>query len=134
MAIKYKHSVNTRPLSRQECKDSLDEIVTIFKSRQDLKIEMMFGFAWGNEYKDWTPFFVSPDEIVTEIDKAEKSGTGSFYNDDTFLFLEESRCEIRFCHDYDIHLDFEEHNQVVDAILKAWKNRKIIWEEKEKTP
>jgi hypothetical protein len=46
---------------------------------------MMFGFAWGNEYKDWTPFIVSINEILNEIEKANNTGTGDFYNDDLRL-------------------------------------------------
>jgi hypothetical protein len=86
MANQYQNSIYTKQLSSQECKKCLDEIIDILKARQVLEIEMMFGFAWGNEYKEWTPFIVPPDEITIEIDKAEKSGTGSFYNDDSFLY------------------------------------------------
>ena len=73
MTRQYKNILYSRQLSRQECKNCLDEIIEILKTRKVLEIEMMFGFAWGNEYKEWTPFIVSPDEITIEIDKAEKS-------------------------------------------------------------
>jgi hypothetical protein len=92
------------------------------------QIEMMFGFAWGNEYKGWTPFIVSADEIAIEIDKAEQSGTGSFYNDDTFFYLGELNCEILFCHEYDIHLEFDKPNEVVNDIIKGWRTRNLIQE------
>lgn len=123
MEKKYKYIVYTRQLSREECKSSLDEIIDILRGHQVLQIEMMFGFAWGNEYKEWTPFMVPIDEITLEIDKAGQSGTGDFYNDDTFVTLDEQKCEILFCHEYDIHLEFDEINKVVKDIIESWRNK-----------
>lgn len=91
-----------------------------------MEIEMMFGWAWGNEYKDWTPFMVSTNDIATEIDKAEQSGAGNFYNDDTFFYLKEWHCQILFCHEFDIHLDFDENNNLVDDIIGRWKKKRIL--------
>jgi hypothetical protein len=126
MSKQYKNTVYTRQLSREECKQCLDEIIDILKNNEVPEIEMLFGFAWGNDYKDWTPFLVSSDEITIEIDKAERSGTGDFFNDDTFFFLPEFDCEILFCHDCDIHLKFDQSNMVVTAIIEAWKRRDMI--------
>ena len=128
MSRKYKYIIYARQLSRQEYKNCLDEIIHILRSHYVLQIEMMFGFAWGNEYKDWTPFVVATDQIAIEINKAEQSGTGSFYNDDTFFYLGESNGEILFCHEYDIHLEFDEPNEVVNDIIKGWRTGNIIQE------
>lgn len=85
---------------------------------------MLFGFAWGNYYKNWTPFKVSIESIITEIDKAEKSEAGDFFNDDIFFYLPD--CEILFCHEYDIHLEFDQRNVTVNAIFEAWERKDII--------
>jgi hypothetical protein len=61
MTRQYKNILYSRQLSRQECKNCLDEIIEILKTRKVLEIELMFGFTWGNEYKEWTPFIVSPN-------------------------------------------------------------------------
>src|SRR5260370_25660787 len=78
MSIKFKHIIYTKQLSREDCKNCLGEIIAILKANQVPEIEILFGFAWGNDYKDWMPFLVSTDEIMIEIDTAEKSGAGSF--------------------------------------------------------
>jgi hypothetical protein len=126
MAKKYKYRVCTRELSRQECKNCLDEIIDILRVHQVLQIEMMFGLAWDNEHKEWIPFIVPPDEITLEIEKAEQTGIGNFYNADTFLTLHELNSEILFCHEFDIHLEFDEINNVVNDIIEAWGSRDII--------
>lgn len=126
MSKRYKNIVYTKQLSRVECKACLAEIISIFRATKILEIEMMFGFAWGNDYKDWTPFIVPTDNIMVELDKAEKSGAGSFFNDDTFFYLPELTCEILFCHEYDIHLEFDQSNITVNSIIEAWKKKNII--------
>jgi hypothetical protein len=126
MSKQYKNTVYTKQLSREQCKNCLDEIIDILQINQVPEIKMLFGFAWGNDYKDWTSFLVSTDEITIEIDRAEKSGTGNFFNDDTFFYLPEFDCEILFCHEYDIHLEFNQSNMVVNAIIEAWKRKDMI--------
>ena len=126
MSKQYKNIVYTKQLSREECKTSLAEIISIFRAAKIVEIELLFGFAWGNEYKDWTPFIVPTDNIMVELDKAEKSGAGSFFNDDTFFCLPELDCEILFCHEYDIHLEFDQPNVTVNAIIEAWERRNMI--------
>jgi hypothetical protein len=77
---------------------------------------MLFGWAWGNDYKNWTPFTTTVEEIAGEIDKANKSGSGSFYDDDTVLYLNHLTTEILFCHEHDIHLSYNEANPIVNSI------------------
>jgi hypothetical protein len=113
-----------------EYKSSLDEIVAILKYHNEIEVEMLFGCAWGNEYKDWTPFIISSEFIMNEIDKAEKTGTGSFYDDDTFLYLDDIGTEILFCHEHDIHLSYNETNELVTNILDAWEAKGIIQEKR----
>jgi hypothetical protein len=38
------------------------------------------------------------------------------------------RSEILFCHEYDIHLEFDQSNEVVNDIIEAWKGKNIIQE------
>jgi len=126
MSKPYKNIVYSKQLFREDCKICLFEIIDTLKANEILEIEILFGFAWGNEYKDWTPFIVPTDNIVLGLDKAEKSGAGSFFNDDTFFYLKELDCEILFCHEYDIHLEFDHSNMVVNTIIEGWKRRDMI--------
>jgi hypothetical protein len=125
--MNYTNAVFTRKLNELEYKSCLLEIIDILKCEKVLEIEIMFGFAWGNEYKDWTPFTVSLDNIMTQIDEAEKK-TGTFFEEDTFLYLHDITTGILFCHEHDIHLDYNETNKIVAAIISAWETKNIIQE------
>lgn len=126
MSKTYKNIVYTKRLSREDYEACLYEIINILKANKIREVEMLFGFAWGNDYKNWTPFIVATDDILIEIDKAEKSGAGDFFNDDTFFTLPNLGCEILFCHEYDIHLEFDQSNVVVNAITVAWNSKDMI--------
>jgi hypothetical protein len=79
----------------------------------------LFGTFWGNDYGDWTAVSVKLTEIAKEISMAESVSTGSFEEDDFFVIINELKTEILFCHEYDIHLEYNEENNVT-AVLEHW--------------
>jgi hypothetical protein len=56
-----------------------------------------------------------------EIALAESVSTGSFEEDDFFITLSEFQTEVLFCHEYDIHLKYNEENDVTTAVLDHWR-------------
>ena len=126
----HKNTIFTRQLSIAEYKSCSDEIMAILRNNKVFDVEVMFGWAWGNEYKDWTPFTVSLENVLTEIDKAQKTGNGSFYENDTFLLLSDRDTEILFCHEHDIHLNYNETNKIVSDVLNAWEAEGIVHEKR----
>jgi hypothetical protein len=101
-------------------------LIDIFKKNEIKDVEILFGWAWGNEYKVWTPFNVEIDNILDEIYKAEKTGYGNFYKDDIFITLNEFQAGIRFCHEHDIHINYNSECDIVLDIVSAWEKKKII--------
>ena len=87
---------------------------------------MLFGWAWGNEYRDWTTFVIQIDSIVKEITIAENLGVGRFGHDDLFLTSSVFSTEILFCHETDIHLRYIDENALVNDILKLWKVKNYL--------
>lgn len=110
--------------------DCLHEILDILKSNNVFEVEMLFGWAWGNEYKNWTLFITKVEGVPGEIDYANKYGRGSFYDDDTIFFLTDINTEILFCHEHDIHLSYNEANPIVHSILDAWNAKDLILEKR----
>ena len=89
------------------------------------EVKLLFGYAWGNEYKNWTPFQISLKEIANEIKRAEDSGFGTFGDDNLHLLIDSENIEILFCHEMDIHLSFNETNKLIANILRNWKEKGI---------
>ena len=69
----YRNTIFTRQLDNMELEICCNEILDILKNNKVIEMELLFGFAWGNEYKDWKPFIVAVEGIIDEIDKANKS-------------------------------------------------------------
>ena len=95
--------------------------------RHNIKnVEILFGFAWGNEYQNWTPYIVDVSSIESEISKAEALKVGFIGDDDFYITHEGYEIEILFCHECDIHLSFNQSNEIVNDILKDWQEKNII--------
>jgi hypothetical protein len=92
--MNYKNTIFTRQLDFIVYENCLFEILDILKNNKVLEVEMLLGWAWGNEYKNWTSFTTAVEGISGEIDKANKSGSGSFYNDDTVIYLNNIGAEL----------------------------------------
>ena len=129
--MKYTYTIFTKVLAETEYKNWLSEIIEILKNNDIHEVEILFGVAWGNEYKDWTPFKVDVEEIVNEIKEAEKMNVGRFSHDDFFIMVSEIEVEILFCHECDMHLSFNDQNRVVSAIINEWEINRIIHVRKE---
>jgi hypothetical protein len=62
----FRNTIFTRQLDLIEYENSLYEILDILKNSKVLEVEMLFGWAWGNKYKNWTPFTTTVEEIAVE--------------------------------------------------------------------
>jgi hypothetical protein len=128
--MEHKNTIFTRQLDLIEYENCLYEILDFFKDNKVIEVEIMFGWTWGNEYKNWTPFTIAIEGVVDEIDKANKSGSGSFYDDDMVFYLNNIGIEILFCHEHDIHLNYNEANELINKIIDARNAKNIIHEKR----
>jgi hypothetical protein len=62
----FRNTIFTRQLDLIEYENSLYEILDILKNSKVLEVEMLFGWAWGNKYKNWAPFTTTVEEIAVE--------------------------------------------------------------------
>ncbi|KQC32808.1 hypothetical protein AAU57_05390 [Nonlabens sp. YIK11] len=112
-------------LSKEIYSINLDAIINILKMCGHEQVDLLFGFSWGNDYKDWKEFKVPVQEIKNEIVLAQKKGVGEFGANDLFITIPELQTEILFCHEMDIHLRYEKRNRVVNEIVSFWHNEPL---------
>lgn len=129
----YQNEAFTKVLSHVDYDNMLDEIVIIFKQNKTVSIELVFGSAWGNVYKDWKPFSVNIDSITKEIKIAENLKVGNFGDDDLFIICPTFEVELLFCHERDIHLRYNDANRLVLDILQLWKDKNLFHLERQLT-
>jgi hypothetical protein len=116
----YKYTISTPVLTSAQRREELSFLIELLNREGYHSVDILFGTFWGNDYGDWTAVSVKLTEIAKEISMAESVSTGSFEEDDLFVIINELKTEILFCHEYDIHLEYNEENNVTAAILEHW--------------
>ena len=124
--MEFHKEVFSKVLSIVDYKTKFQEVIDILDRHNCKEVEILFGFAWGNTYKDWKPFKVHLYQVSHEIQLAEQLGEGKFVDDDFYIIIHEPQLEILFCHERDIHLCFNEGNPIATEILNNWKAEDLI--------
>jgi len=119
--MEFLHSIRTPFLSSDQRQRELNEIIELLRVHRILKVEILFGVFWGNDYGNWTPIPVGLDEIKSKILEAEDSKAGTFDEHDFTIIVNNTETEILFCHEYDLHLDFNVETDLVHSILDHWR-------------
>ena len=100
----------------------VDFIVDVLKNNGVIEVEMLYGWSWGS----WETFYCDITEVKNEIKKQETLTGGFFGENDVHVRVDALETEITFCHECDIHIEFNTINRVVTEILHHWNTRKII--------
>lgn len=120
--MKYQYTVRTPYLNSSQRQSELYFLLELLYSHEVDGVELLFGAFWGNDYRNWTPVFVYINEIVAEIALAESTQAGTFEEDDFTVIVNKYNAEILFCHEYNIHLSYNEENKFVNSLVAHWKN------------
>ncbi len=112
----------TYPLTKEQVRDELMFCSEYF-SKQGAKLcEVLFGFAWGNQYypsAEWPYEKIKLSELPDKVRTVENSGIGSLGTDD--LFVKIRGLQFRFCNDSDIHIYFTEPCEDIEYFYSRWK-------------
>lgn len=124
--MEFQKEVFSKVFSLKDYKARFDEIIHILEKHSCKEVEILFGVAWGNTYKDWTPFTVPLHQVAHEIELAEQSGEGWFGDEDFYIIIHEPEMVVLFCHEADIHLRYNEENSITTEILASWEAEHLI--------
>ena len=124
--MEYKVEVFSKILSLSEYKNAINKIIAMLRNNGIQEVEILFGFAWGNEYNNWNSMPIRTDSILSEIVKAESMGVGELGRDDFYITCTNLQTEILFCHETDVHLRYTHLNQPVEDILNLWLQENIV--------
>ena len=122
----HKLTVFTTILSNEDLRSTLKQLLDIMAKLSTEEVDIMFGFAWGLEYKDWTPFRVQTSAVLMEIQKAEELKVGSLGHDDFHLIFDDLQTEIIICHESDIHLNYNTENNLTSNMMNYFDSRNLV--------
>ena len=100
-------------------------LVEHFRSKGYETCEASFGFAWVNDYysdpnRKQGP--ISLDSLVAEVHRAGTLGWGGLGTNDLFVKVPPLAPEFRFCNDSDIHLMFDEPEDLTEFFYRRWES------------
>ncbi|HLA60801.1 MAG TPA: hypothetical protein VK626_01025 [Nitrospiraceae bacterium] len=111
------------PTKPEAIKEELRYLANYLGAHNHKTCEVLFGFAWGIEYypdKDWTYLEFQIEKLVEEVEQVETLGRDRLGDHDLFIRLPKTGLEFLFCHHCDIHLTFEERNEIADFFNQRW--------------
>lgn len=112
----------THPLSKEQLRNEFRHFAKFFSAKGVSTCQVLFGFAWGNEYypgNEWTEENIALASLVKKIEEVEGSGMGALGRDD--LFVKVPGMEFQFCHESDVHIFFGEDHPDVESFFQRWK-------------
>jgi hypothetical protein len=120
------YTIRTDKLDMQVYLNCFSEVLLILKANNIMEVELYFSNAWGNEYRNYTPFNITLDLIQNEIDLAEKSGAGHFGHDDLFISVNHLDTEVLFSHESMFCMDYNTENTLVSDIIRMLNAMSIL--------
>lgn len=110
-------------LARDALWQELNFLIGHFRDKEILKCEVLFGYSWGIYYYDGQPWKEEEIDLLSLIElihKTERSGIGTFGESDLIISL--PGIKFNFCHEGDIHIEFENGSSDALVFLDRWKN------------
>ena len=119
-----KKEILTYPLSKEQIDKELAFFAQYFIESGHKEFEILFGYAWGNEYYDtneWNYETIEIEQLVNKVTSLEAKGFGVLGCDDLFIKIPGQSFDFRFCNDSDIHISFKESNSIIEDFYNRWK-------------
>jgi hypothetical protein len=123
-----KREILTYPLERSQVKEELAFFVEHFSHFGFETCEVLFGSAWGIDYyptAEWHYVKLRLVDLVMEVERVEGGEWGPLGSNDLFVRFPSLAVDFHFCNDSDIHIYFEEPNDVTEFFYLRWKARQF---------
>jgi hypothetical protein len=121
MSGKYKYTITIPDLSASQLKADIFNLVNLCDHLNIPHISVLFGFAWAESAYNWIPQDMKSSNLLTEIMKLEDSKFGQLGQDDIFIdFPTFPDTQLNYCHHSEIHLMYNEENQLITKYKQIW--------------
>lgn len=106
----------------EEFHRKLEDLIAFLNSGSIHEVDVVFGFAWGNEIDDgsWNAQRLHPDQILPRIQSYEGMEFGRFGDDEVEVRLLHEEVSILFCHERDVHLKFVQETALVGELKRLF--------------
>ncbi|MCD6010483.1 MAG: hypothetical protein K0Q79_345 [Flavipsychrobacter sp.] len=120
--MEYEYSITTIPLHKRGFRAEVKEVIATLKRHNIIHVNLMYGWSWG----DWTPFESLVNDVLINIDKQRQKTGDRFPGNDVYIDISNLEVQIIFCHEHDIHLQFNRVDKFILEIISRWGTKKIL--------
>lgn len=116
----------TNPITPAQMHEELAFFIQFFMQLGREQCEVIFGFAWGNEYypgREWSVITIPLVGLAEELRRVEAAELGRLGDDDLFVSVPPLPLEFHFCHESDLHITFSEPGEITEHFYQRWKSR-----------
>lgn len=103
--------------------ERVNEVIALLIKNNVIAVEMFFGWLWDNE---WESFTANVPDIMYHIRRHEQKTGSHFGENDVYINLRELETQIVFCHEADLHIEFNNSNPLVRDILTIWETAGLL--------
>ncbi len=111
----------TKVLTPDELRTEFEFCIRYLQELGHSRASVLFGWSWGNEYYptgEWQSEKIELEKLSTKVQEVEDSGIGRFGDND--LFVEVEGLLFTFCHESDVHMEYEVGSEITEILLKRW--------------
>jgi hypothetical protein len=115
--MKFITTVIVQPFERIHAFSFIDFLSKTLPDFGITGIDVMYGWAWGNDIFNWETRTIALDTLKAEIEHIERQGFGKIGDDDLVIKINSHYLEIILCHETDLHIKFDILTPLVEKIL-----------------
>jgi hypothetical protein len=116
--MKFITTINVQPFERIHSFSFIDFLSKILPDFGITDIDVMYGWAWGNDIFNWETRTIALDSLKVEIEHIESQGFGNIGDDDLVININSHDLEITLCHETDLHIKYGAPTPLIEKILE----------------
>lgn len=121
-----KREILTHPIPKPAIWEELNFLLQRLQELGHDDCLVRFGYGWADDYysgAEWKEINLSGAQLLAEVRRMEAAEFGKLGTDDLFVRAPRLGVEFHFCNDSDIHIKFDQPNDVAEFFYKRWKEK-----------
>ena len=98
--------------------ERVNEVIGFLLKNKITTVDILFACMWDD---GWEPFTANVPDIMDHIRRHEQKTGSRFGENDVYINLPRLETQIVFCHEADLHIEFNNSNPLVRDILAGWE-------------
>jgi hypothetical protein len=116
--MRFNTTVLIQPFDRAHSLSLIDFLSKVLPDFGITEIDVLYGWAWGNEIFNWETRTIALGSLNAEIEHVEMQGFGKIGDDDLVIKINSHHLEITLCHETDLHVKYDVLTPLIEIILE----------------